>query len=66
MEISLQDLEAVDDLRLLIKLSCGASYVQDGDVRLSRSTRLRLAFLANAFELWNVCKSACSRWVRTT
>ena len=46
----LADAKAVDDLKLLIERSYGLSYVQDGDARLSISTRLRLAFLGNAFE----------------
>ena len=48
--IALADAQAVEDFRLLIKLSCGLSYVQEGDVRLPQAIRLRLAFLANAFE----------------
>lgn len=50
VELQLADDQAVDDLRLLIKLSCGLSYVQDGDARLPKAVRLRLAFLANALE----------------
>lgn len=46
VEIVLADDQALDDLRLLIKLSCGLSYVQDGDTRLPKA----MAFLANAFE----------------
>ena len=54
----LADAQAVEDFRLLIKLSCGASYVQEGDVRLSVAIRLRLAFWANAFEFVD-CVQEC-------
>lgn len=57
MEIVLADDQAVEDLRLLIKLSCGLSYVQDTDV-LSQSTRLRLASLAKSFEFVD-CVQEC-------
>lgn len=60
VEIELADDQAVDDLRLLIKLSCGLSYVQDGDVRLPKAIRLRLAFLANALEFVE-CVQECLR-----
>jgi hypothetical protein len=50
--------QAIDDFKLLIKLSCGSSYVQDGDMPLSRSTRLRLAFLGSAFEFVD-CVQEC-------
>lgn len=58
MEITLADAQAVEDFRLLIKLSCGLSYVQEGDVRLPMTIRLRLAFLANAFEFVD-CVQEC-------
>lgn len=58
VEIVLADALAVEDFRLLIKLSCGASYVQEGDVRLPVAIRLRLAFLANAFEFVD-CVQEC-------
>jgi len=50
VEVALADAQAVEDLKLLVKLSCGLSYVEDSGVRLPMSTRLRLAFLGNAFE----------------
>ena len=58
MEIVLADAQAVEDFRLLIKLSCGSSYVQEGDVRLPIAMRLRLAFLADAFEFVD-CVQEC-------
>ena len=58
MEIVLADAQAVEDLRLLIKLSCGVSYVEDSGMRLPNSTRLRLAFLGNAFEFVD-CVQEC-------
>jgi len=54
----LVDDQAVDDLRFLIKLSCGLSYVQDGDARLPKTVRLRLTFLANALEFVD-CVQEC-------
>lgn len=50
VEITLADKEAVEDLKLLIKLSYGASYMRDGDALVPRATRPRLLHLANASE----------------
>lgn len=58
VDIVLADDQAVEDLKLLIKLSCSLSYVEDSGVRLSNSTRLRLAFMANAFEFVD-CVQEC-------
>jgi len=58
MEVTVADAQTVEDFRLLIKLSCGLSYVQEGDVRLPTTIRLRLAFLGNAFECVN-CVQEC-------
>jgi len=58
VEIVLADAQAVEDLRLFIKLSCGVSYVEDSGMRLPNSTRLRLAFLGNAFEFVD-CVQEC-------
>lgn len=53
VEISLEDNGAVDDLKLLVKQSYGASYIIDEETgqQLEKETRLRLLLLANAFEL---------------
>lgn len=54
----LADAQAVDDFKLLLKLSCGVSYIQEGEMRLPKTMRLRLAFLANAFEFVD-CVQEC-------
>jgi len=38
-------------MKLLIKLCYSGSYIRDGGELLDRSTRMRLAFLGNAFEM---------------
>jgi len=38
-------------MKLLIKLCYSGSYIRDGGELLNRSTRMRLAFLGNAFEM---------------
>jgi hypothetical protein len=59
VNIVLADLEAVTDFKLLLELSYGGSYTRDdeGDL-LDRKWRLRLAFMANAFE-FSDCINQC-------
>ena len=38
-------------MKLLLKLCYGGSYIYDGEEILDASTRIRLAFLGNAFEM---------------
>jgi len=58
VKVALADAQAVEDLKLLVKLSCGLSYVEDSGVRLPMPTQLRLAFLGNAFEFME-CVQEC-------
>lgn len=58
VEITLADEQAIEDFRLLIKLSCGLSYDQEGDVRMPQAIRLRLAYLGNAFKFVD-CVQEC-------
>jgi len=51
-EIELENEQAVEDMKLLVKLFYSGSYTkEDGEELLDRSTRMRLAFLGNAFEM---------------
>jgi hypothetical protein len=58
VEISLEDKETVDDLKLLLKQCYGASYLVDEETgqRLDNTTCLRLVHLANAFEFHDCLK----------
>jgi len=51
VEVVLENDQAVQYLKLLIKLCYSGTYTKDGDESLDRSTRMRLAFLGNAFEM---------------
>ena len=51
VEVVLKDDQAVEDMKLLIKLCYSGSYTKNGEELLDRSTRMRLAFLGNAFEM---------------
>jgi len=51
VEILLENEQAVKDMKLLLKLCYSGSYIKDGDELLDRSTRIRLAFWGNAFEM---------------
>ncbi len=59
VEVTLESEQAVEDLKLLIKLCYSGSYTKEGGKLLDRTTRMRLAFLGNAFEMQD-CKS-CRR-----
>ena len=50
VELALESTQALDDLKLLIKLSYSDSYTHDDGQLLPPSTRLRLAALADALE----------------
>ena len=58
VEINLENDQAVQDLKLLLKLCYSDSYIKDEDELLDRSTRIRLAFLGNAFEMQE-CVGEC-------
>ena len=59
VEIVLENDQAVQDMKLLIKLCYSGSYTKEGGEGLiDRSTRMRLAFLGNAFEMED-CVSEC-------
>jgi hypothetical protein len=58
VEVVLENEQAVQDMKLLIKLYYSVSYIRDGGELLGRSTRMRLAFLGNAFEM-HECVSEC-------
>lgn len=58
VEIALEDQQAVDDLRLLLKLNYSSSCINDNGCAIDKPTRLRLIFLANAFEF----KEAVKEW----
>ena len=51
VEISLESDQAVQDMKVLLKLCYGGSYIYDGEELLNTSTRIRLAFLGSAFEM---------------
>lgn len=50
INIQLADEQEVDDFRLLLKLSYGASYVEDDGKALSTEQLLRLAVLGDRYE----------------
>lgn len=59
VEIELKNEQAMEDMKLLIKLCYSGRYTkEDGEELLDRSTRMRLAFLGNAFEMED-CVSEC-------
>ena len=58
VDITLEDEQAVADFQLMLKLSYSASYTKDGLVPLDRETRLRLAQLADAYEMTD-CVTEC-------
>jgi hypothetical protein len=59
VEVELENEQAVQDMKLLIKLCYSGSYTkEDGEELLDRSTRMRLAFLGNAFEMED-CVAEC-------
>lgn len=58
VEVTLESEQAVEDLKLLIKLCYSGSYTKEGGGLLDRSTRMRLAFLGNAREMQD-CVSEC-------
>jgi len=51
VEVVLKNEQAVQNMNLLIKLCYFGSYTKDAEELLNRSTRMRLAFLGNAFEM---------------
>jgi len=51
VEVVLEDDQAVQDMKLLIKQCYSGSYIQDEEELLDLRTRMRLAFLGNAFEM---------------
>lgn len=64
VELELSDDEAIDDMRLLLRLTYGPTYTSDAGVLLDLSTRLRLAVLGNALEFVD-CVEECLRSVVT-
>jgi hypothetical protein len=58
VELTLVDQQAVNDLRLLLKLNYTGKYTKDEEVSLDRNTRMRLAFLGNALEFVD-CVEQC-------
>jgi hypothetical protein len=51
VEVVLENDQAVEDMKLLIKLCYSCSYIRNGEELLDRRTRMRLAFLGDAFEM---------------
>jgi hypothetical protein len=60
VEVVLENDQAVEDMKLLIKLCYSGSYTNDGEELIDRTTRMRLAFLGNAFEM-KYCVWECLR-----
>ena len=60
VEVVLENDQAVEDMKLLIKLCYSGSYTNDGEKLIDRTTRMRLAFLGNAFEIKS-CVWECLR-----
>lgn len=51
VEVVLENDQAVQDMKLLIKLCYSGSYIREGGELLDRSIRMRLAFLGDALEM---------------
>lgn len=58
VQLALANGQSVEDLKLLFKLSYGATYIKEDGVLIDKATRMRLAFLANALEFGD-CIDEC-------